>query len=567
MKQLRWSMLTVVVLMAFAVGMTGAVRAQPQYSTSFLTTVSPSSIPFNSTTNNKVQWVFHPSDFSSAPSGNITRIYFRRQPSMLPVINTYTNLTIKMGETSLGSLPPGPWVTGGMSTVFQASTFDFIPTPGNWMPVTLQTPFNYTGSSNFIVEVSHGGFGVGFDVMQAPLTGRSVYGSTTSPMSNPQNVLVDFGFDMGAGGTDAGLEGLTGVADTLCEGSHSLSATLLNNGPATLQNVTIQWKVNGVVQSPVNWNGTLPANNTVSVSLGSYTFVAGNPYSVIAWTYNPNNQADPDPSNDTATVYVSQVYQQPTATPASHQLGICHGDSAELTGSLSGIPPWSFSVSDGTTVYNLQNLLSPSYALWVAPTSTTTYTFQALTDGSGCQGTLPSSIQVVVRPNPTVDAGPDQTIRMTDSVELVAASTGVTYLWSTGATTPSIWVKGSDFSAGTHTFSVTVTDNHQCTGSDSVSVTIVDDTGVEARENLLQFSASPNPSVGEVTLHIQGTRSEMVHIEVLSLEGKVRHNQLAEILAGEQTIQLDLHHLPDGLYLIRLRGEQFSTVKKMVIRK
>jgi hypothetical protein len=547
------------------VGMSG--WSQPQYSTNFLTTVSPSSIPFNSTTNNRVQWVFYPSDFATAPAGSITKIYFKRQPSMLPVISSYTNLTIKMGETSLSAIPPGPWITAGMVTVFQANTYDFLQTPGDWMPVTLQTPFNYTGTTNFIVEVTHGGFSVGFEVMQANLTGRSVYGSSMSVMSNPQNVLADFGFDIGTGGTDVSVEGLTGVQDTICSGSYTLSAMIQNHGPATLHTVTINRKINNVLLSPVYWNGILAANATVTVSLGTSYFASGTPYTVTVWTSNPNNQADPNPYNDTATLLISHVYQAPTVIPATTSYNICEGDSVQLSGTLSGIPPWNLSMSDGTTVYHLQNLTTPSYGLWVSPSINTIYTFQSITDGSGCPGTLPPPVQVSVRPIPVVDIGQDQTIKMSDSVQLTAVSSGVTYLWSTGATTPSIWVKGADYGPGPHLFSVTVTTIYNCKGSDSATVSVIDDTGMEEMNLQTHFTIRPNPSGGEVELYIVNRRPTIVEIEVLGLDGKVRHRQWAELSLGNQTIYLDLRSLPDGVYLIRLRGDQLSTVKKLVIRK
>jgi hypothetical protein len=541
--------------------------AQPQHSINLTTTVTPSSIPFDNQSLNRVQWVFYPSDFGTAPSGNITKVYFKRQPSMLPVINSYTNLTIKMGETGLSMLPPGPWVTAGMTTVFQASTYDFIPAPGDWMPVTLQTPFNYTGTSNFIVEVSHGGFGVGFEVMQAAMTGRSVYGSTMSAMSNAQNVLVEFGFDIGVGGTDVSLEGITGIVDTLCTGSQLVSVNLQNNGPANLHSATINWKVNNILQPTVYWNGTLAASNTTIVSLGNYSFSAGIPYIVTAWTSNPNNQADPDPSNDTTTIGIAHVYAAPTATPAANLYNICHGDSVQLTGSLTGIPPWSLSIGDGTTVFHLQNLTAPTYGLWVSPVSTTTYTFQSVSDGSGCPGTLSSPVQVTVHSNPTINAGPDQTIKMSDSIELTAISSGVTYLWSTGATTPSIWVKGAELGAGSHLFSVTVANPYQCTGSDSVTVTVIDDTGIEMQNQKTHFTVRPNPTFGMVVLHITARHPGIAHLEVLGLDGVLRFTHVAELNLGNQTVPLDLNNLTDGLYLIRMRTETYTTVKKLIIRK
>lgn len=84
-------------------------------------------------------------------------------------------------------------------------------------------------------------------------------------------------------------------------GSSSVTVTIKNLGTTTLTSDTIKWSVNGVVQTPYYWTGSLAQGSTVSgVTIGTYSFTA--PSNVIrAWTSNPNAGVDGNPSNDTAT--------------------------------------------------------------------------------------------------------------------------------------------------------------------------------------------------------------------------------------------------------------------------
>lgn len=538
--------------------------AQPQYAINFMTSVTPSDIPFNSTTNNKSQWVFYNTDFVSAPSGNITRIYFRKNFSMLPVINTYTNLVVKMGETNLTTLPPGPWITANMTTVFQANSYDFIPVPVDWMPITLQTPFFYSGNSNFIVEVSHGGYSVGFQVMQANLTARSLYGGSGSLMANSQNFLCEFGFDIGVGGTDVSFEGISGLSDTICSGFKPVAAIMKNNGPATLTTTTINWKINNLVQPVNNWTGSLAANATTQVTLGNYNFLPSTAYDMVIWSTNPNNQADMDPSNDTLHHSILHCHPTPGAAPSSPSYSICIGDSVYVNGTLTGYPPWSMVISDGTNTYNLQNLITPVYGMYFNPTSNISYTVMSVTDATGCTGTgFPPSL-VIVNPKPTVDLGPDQTIRISDSITLTAGTASGSYNWSTGATGNSIVVSGSQYGAGTHPFSVTVTNTYGCSARDTVWITVIDDTGIE--EPLFPaVRIFPNPANTAIHIDLLHHLSGECLIEIITPDGRIALS--AAVHPQESRNTFDTESLSDGIYFVRITGSFGILTQKLIVKR
>src|SRR6478735_4735253 len=56
-----------------------------------------------------------------------------------------------------------------------------------------------------------------------------------------------------------------------------VQATLVNQGTTTLTSATLTWTVNGVAQPNVPWTGSLPLNQTATVTLGNFTFPAGSP--------------------------------------------------------------------------------------------------------------------------------------------------------------------------------------------------------------------------------------------------------------------------------------------------
>jgi hypothetical protein len=537
-------------------------RSQPQYATNFFTTVSPSSIPYASNTNNKVQWLYLSTDLAAAPSGNITRIYFRRNFSMLPVINSYTNLVIKMGQTTMSSLPPGPWITNGMVTVFQANTYDFIPVPGDWMPVTLQTPFSYDNNKNFIVEVTHGGYTVGFDVMQASMTARSLFGGAGSVMANSQNVLCDFGIDHGAGAADAGLEGYISIDDTMCSGMQPVAAVLRNNGPGSLTSVTLNWKVNNVLLAPVNWSGSLAVNATTNVNLGSYYFLYGTPATLVAWTSNPNNQPDPNTSNDTITHWVAQVNHYPTITPYGLNYTGCLGDTLQLLFDLTGAPPWLITYSDGLSSHQVTITASP-FHLGVSPPSNTTYQIVSCYDANGCHTNINPVVQVSMYSKPVVSLGPDITVGLSQTFTLNAGSASLTYQWSTGATGNILILNGAQLGPGHHVVSVTATATSGCSSNDSMLVTVIDDTGLKKTIEQATVKIYPNPADQLLMIEWPDGKCDALY-EIISSDGKhIKTHKM--VCTGTSTMSsIYIGDLPEGLYLVRVTNGDTTSISKII---
>lgn len=121
---------------------------------------------------------------------------------------------------------------------------------------------------------------------------------------------------------------------------------------------------------------------------------------------------------------------------------ICVGDTTSLT--ASGGTSYVWSTSQMTTSIN------------VAPSSATTYVV-TVSDVNGCEAS--TSHPVFVNALPSVLIAAVDTICPGDTVSLIASG-GISYVWSTSATTFSIDVNPSTNT----TYTVTATDNNGCAG-------------------------------------------------------------------------------------------------------
>ncbi len=188
-----------------------------------------------------------------------------------------------------------------------------------------------------------------------------------------------------------------------------------------------------------------------------------------AWSNNvntPNNNVSPTVTT-TYTVTVTDnngctasddvvvtVNPLPTAS-AGNDIEICYGTSTNLTGSGGVSYAWAPATS----------LTGANTATPVAsPLVSTTYIL-TVTDANGCTAT--DNVAVQILPLPPANAGPDQSICDGNSASLTASG-GVSYVWDTGDTNPSISVNPIT----TTTYTVTVTDGSGCSQTDDVIVIV-----------------------------------------------------------------------------------------------
>lgn len=91
-----------------------------------------------------------------------------------------------------------------------------------------------------------------------------------------------------------------------------LTATVANFGNTYIQSVKIGWSVDGVYQTPNNYNKTIKPDTMVVLVLSpNYNFVNGKTYTVKVFTYAPNNTTDDEIVNDTAKITFKYSVRNP----------------------------------------------------------------------------------------------------------------------------------------------------------------------------------------------------------------------------------------------------------------
>jgi len=199
-----------IVLSLVLSGLGSPALAQPQYA-NYTTPGSGNSFPFNQPDGKLVQLLFGPGDFnlpSAAPAGSITTIWFLIKDQLGPW--TYSDLTVRMGQSVITQFAPGAFYSP-LTTVYYRASTALTGTAGQWMAITLDTPFAYNPAQSLIVEVSQ---------TAAPgATGFSVYYTT---VTNRRNYSVGGApFAYAATGNNAYHAGLTVVPSVPAMGGSS----------------------------------------------------------------------------------------------------------------------------------------------------------------------------------------------------------------------------------------------------------------------------------------------------------------------------------------------------------
>ncbi|MBA7555049.1 hypothetical protein ES705_47697 [subsurface metagenome] len=183
--------------------------------------------------------------------------------------------------------------------------------------ITLTTPFFYNNSDNLIIHYENRD-GIKVTTLNEAKINFSDNSSSlnvckynsqdgsfpvTSGTLTNKMPIVYLGFDSGL---DAGISKINNNKDFLLPGNHDLAVKFRNFSGDTISNVDIEWKLNGVAQSTVNWAGTVYTGQESSDInlLGNHDFSPGI-YTVKAWTHNPNGGTDLDNTNDTLILAIS----------------------------------------------------------------------------------------------------------------------------------------------------------------------------------------------------------------------------------------------------------------------
>jgi hypothetical protein len=178
--------------------------------------------------------------------------------------------------------------------------------------------------------------------------------------------------------------------DTVCVGAVSVPYSVTNTAGSSYA-----WTLSGGGSlssatgnaTTINW-GSTPGRYTLQIQETSSTGCTGDPVSL---------SVDVIPAS-TASI--------------SGNTNMCYNDpNPTVTISLTGVGPWNFSYSDGTTTSTISNHTSNTFTFVASPTIptagstavTTTYTMVSVSN-KFCSGTVSGSATVVVNPKPVTAA-------------------------------------------------------------------------------------------------------------------------------------------------------------------
>jgi hypothetical protein len=262
-----------------------------------------------------------------------------------------------------------------------------------------------------------------------------------------------------------------------------------------------QWS-NGATGNTITVNPTATTTYTVTGKMAGYTSL---PVSAVV-TVNP-----------IPTVSVNS----PT---------ICAGQPTTLTASGANSYAWS----TGETGNSIS----------VSPNVTTTFTLTGTTTGCVSE---PVSATVTVNALPSIDLGADIVLQQGQQAILNANGTDLTYLWSSGESTPSIVVN----TAGT--YSVTVTNVAGCSATDSVLVKFI--VATKDPHTTYHILVAPNPVLDILLVTCTGSSTSSAQVI----------DNLGRVLVQDNTFEVDgatrklsLAALPAGVYYLRMSSDKFS---------
>lgn len=227
-----------------------------------------------------------------------------------------TGSFIYIGSVDYGNLP-----------VFQAAFSNYNQNSYNQDPLyfsttDLHTSINLTGVYLGIDEDIDGDFR-----------------NTISPVLGADEVNIP---------NNSGISKLLSPVPAFCAGIQDVIVKIGNYGINNIDSVTVNWRLNGVLQNPVKINTMIPVRGFADVILGTTSFTNGESKKLKIWTSMPNGIIDPLPKNDTLNITVK------TGLSGTYTVGGTSPDFGSLTEAISALnelgvcSPVVFNVRAGT---------------------------------------------------------------------------------------------------------------------------------------------------------------------------------------------------------------------------
>lgn len=336
---------------------------------------------------------------------------------------------------------------------------------------------------------------------------------------------------------------ITPASTTVPSGGSVTFTTTAQDSDNPVSSLTYEWRVNGIVQSGATsstFTGTFTADATVRVTV-----------------------RDPGLLSGFAEAEVKIITNTPPTADAGADQTLARTSAAGVSVTLDGTgstdaegPIASYSWSNGVTVLGTGATLTHVFPLG---THTVTLT---VTDAGGMTDTDAVTITVTNVP-PVARAGGDQTLECVSGGATATLNGGassdldgtISYLWSNGATSA---ITSQAFGLGSHTATLTVTDNDGATDSDAVQVNVVD-----TQDPTISMSVSPTqlwPPNHKMVKVASGVSSSDACDSSLSFGVTVTSNEAVNGIGdGDTAPDWNVVSNGNGTYDVFVRAERSGT--------
>lgn len=330
--------------------------------------------------------------------------------------------------------------------------------------------------------------------------------------------------------------------------------------------------------STICLGGTTQLTANASGGSGSYTY---------SWTSMPagftSTLPNPIVSPNETTIYYVEVNDGESTINAQLTVTVNHIPGVAATPQGSNSVCWGTTQSAYTTAgasgsANYTWMISPSTAGTIAGSGmNATVTWNTLFTGmaqvmvhgsNSCgNGQLSAPLDVMMHAIPQINLGDDTEVCATESVILDAGNPGATYLWSTGATTQSITVDSTGIGIGVADFWVQVINANNCANTDNITISFKDCTGINNPEDNWSVEIYPNPTNGKFNIELGAYSNNLINVSICNMLGEVVFRLDQPVITSSKSIEIDINHLNEGVYFLRLDKDGVSRSKKIILQK
>ncbi len=187
-----------------------------------------------------------------------------------------------------------------------------------------------------------------------------------------------------------------------------------------------------------------------------------------------------------------------------------------------------------------------------------------VTRGNICATGFPEEVNVLIRQLPCLSLGKDTTLEWQEKVTFDFEAPYLRYEWNTGTTSPTMELHGIELGSGKHSIWLMVTDTNNCTNTDTLEITVLYPTivpGIEPDKDIILY---PNPGSGEYHIRLNNKEGENIRYVLTDETGSILVLKQIGIVKANEQLSLDISHLPDGIYFIRITGNKLLYSDKII---